>query len=111
MADDGFGSGTNDERLGQLLAAADGYNGQFGREAFDVMLFFLDKALRNEQRKGDILMAGGLETAVECLLNVFPERPAVGTHDHAAADRSVIGELRFQDQLVVPLGEIFPASG
>src|SRR5215469_12816645 len=104
MSDDGFGSGTNDERFGQLLAAADGYNGQFGREAFDVMLFLLDEALGDEQRKGDVLVAGGLETAVECLLDVFPERPAVGTDDHAAANGSVVGQLRFQDQLVVPLG-------
>src|SRR5882762_4254543 len=51
-------------------------------------------------------MASRLEAAVERALNVFPQRPAVRADDHAAAYRRVVRQLRFQNQLVVPLGEI-----
>ncbi len=110
VADDGFRCGTKDERLGEFFAAADGDDGEFGREAFDVMLFFFDEAFGNQQGERDVLVAGGLEASIQGLLNVFPERPAVGTHDHAAAHRSVVGELRLQHQLVVPLRKILRPS-
>ena len=74
------------------------------------MLLLVDEAARNEHRERHVLMAGGLEAAVERLLDVFPQRPAVGPHDHAAADRRIIGELRLDDQLVVPLGKILCAG-
>ena len=61
------------------------------------------KLPRNQQRKGRVHVAGGLEAAVERRGNVFPERPAVGPHDHAAAHRRVIRQFRAQNQLVVPL--------
>ncbi len=57
-----------------------------------------------------VLMAGGLEAPIERLLNIFPQRPSVGAHDHTAAYRRVIRELRFEDQLVVPLGKILCAG-
>ena len=75
------------------------------------MLFFVDEAAWNEHRKCHILMAGGLKTAVEGLLDVLPERPAVRPNDHAAANRRVVGELRFQDELVVPFGKVLRAGG
>src|SRR5881227_3434897 len=43
------------------------------------------------------------------LLNVFPQRPPVWPHDHAAAFRRVVRQLRLQHQLVVPLGKILCA--
>ena len=48
---------------------------------------------------------------VQRLLNVLPQRPAVRPDDHAAAHRRVIGQLGFQNQLVVPLRKIFRARG
>ena len=110
MADDGFRRRAQDERFGEFFAAADGDDRKLGRKAFDVMFFLVDKAAGNQQRKRDVLVAGGFEAAVQRLLHVFPERPAVGPHDHAAAHRRVVGQLRLQYQLVVPLGKIFCAG-
>ena len=111
MTDDGFRRGTNHQRLGELFAPANRYNGQLGRKAFDVMLFLVYETARNQQRERYVLMARGLEAAVERLLDIFPESLAVRANDHAAADGRVIGELRLEDQLVVPLGEILCAGG
>src|SRR5258708_7326641 len=73
------------------------------------MFFLFDKTFRDEQRKCHVLVAAGLEARIQCLLNVFPERPAVRPHNHAATHRSVVGQLRLQNQLVVPLRKILSA--
>src|SRR5437763_15550262 len=70
------------------------------------MSFFFDKTFWDQQRKRYVLMAGGFESSIKRLLNIFPQRPAVGPHYHAAAHRRIIGQLRLQYQLVVPLGKI-----
>src|SRR5258708_6523910 len=74
------------------------------------MFFFVDETAWDQQRKRHVLMAGGLKPAIEGLLNVLPQRPAIGPHDHAAANRRVIGKLRLQHQLVVPLRKILCAG-
>ena len=56
-------------------------------------------------------MPGLLEAAVESLLDILPQRPAVRTNDHAAPHRGIIGQLGALDDLVVPFGEIFTAGG
>ena len=38
-------------------------------------------------------MPGSFEAPVEGLLDVFPQRPAVRAHDHAAAHRGIIGQF------------------
>src|SRR5579864_1130614 len=75
------------------------------------MLLFIDEAPGNKQRERHVLVPGRLEPAVQRLLHVLPQRPTVGAHNHAAAHRSVVGQLRLQDQLVVPLGKILRARG
>ena len=110
VPDDGFGCWANDQGLGQLLAAADGDDRKLRRETFHMMLFFIYEAARNEHGERDVLVAGGFEATVERLSDVFPQRPAVRTHDHTAAHRGVVGKLSFQDELVVPLREIFCAG-
>ncbi len=72
-----------------------------------MVLLFFDEALGDEQRKRYVLVAGGFEAAIQRLLNVLPQRPTVRPHNHAAAHRCVVGQLRLQHQLVVPLGKIF----
>ena len=44
------------------------------------------KALRDQQREIDVLMAGGLEAVVEFALQQLPDGIAVGLNDHAAFD-------------------------
>ena len=111
VADDGLGGGAHHQRLFQFFAAADGDHGQFGRETFHVFLLFFQEGHRDEEREGRVDVPGLLEAPVEGLLDVFPQRPAVRAHDHAAAHRGVIGQLGAQDDLVVPFGEILIAGG
>ena len=94
-----------------FFAAADGDHGQLRREALDVFLLFFEEGHGDEQREGGVDVAGLLEAPVERLLDVFPQRPAIGAHDHAAAHRGIIGHLGFQHDLVVPFGEVFTAGG
>src|SRR6267143_4705663 len=89
------------------LRPADGDNCQFRRISFDVVLLLVDKAPGNEQRKSYVLVPRGFETPVERLLDVFPQRPAVRAHDHAAAHWGVIRQLGAKHQLVVPFGKLF----
>ena len=103
MADDRFRCGADHERLFKLFAAAVGYHGQLGRETGNVGFFLVDETAGNQQRKCGVDVPRGLEAAIEGSGNVLPQGPAVGTHDHAAANRRVIRELGTQYQLVVPL--------
>src|SRR5215472_19237896 len=75
-----------------------------------MMLFLVNKAAWNQQRKRHILMAGSLKPPVEGLLHILPKRPAIGPDNHAAAHWCVVRKLRLQHQLVVPLREILCAS-
>ena len=59
--------------------------------------------------KRRIHMSCGLKTAVQSSSDVFPQRPAIGSHNHTAANRSIVGELGLQYNLVVPLRKIFRA--
>ena len=86
VADDGFRGRPDHVGLFECLASGDGDHGQLRREAFDVLGFFLQEALRNQQREVHVLMAGGLEAVVELALQCFPDGLAVGLDDHAAFD-------------------------
>src|ERR1043166_3839398 len=111
MADDGLRSRTQNQRLRQFFPASDRDYRQLRRETFNVMFFLLNKALWNEQRERHILVPGGLESRIQRLLNVFPQRPAIRPHNHAAAHRRIIRQLRLQHQLVVPFGKILRTCG
>ena len=94
------------QALLQLLRAAVGDPGDFGGEAFDVILFALQQGLRDKERHRHILVAGLLEHAVQCLLDILPQRLGVRPHDDAALDRRVVNHLRLFDDISIPLGEI-----
>src|SRR5580658_5349075 len=107
MANNRFRRGPNDQRLFQFLAAADRDHRQLRRKSLDMRFLALNKALRNQKWKGGIQMPGGFESPVQHQSDVFPKRPTVRPHNHAAADRRVIRQLRPQNELVVPLRKIF----
>ena len=65
MVDDRLGGRTHDQRLFQFLAAAVRHDRDLGRKSFDVLRFFFQKALRNEERKISVAGAGFLDSAVE----------------------------------------------
>ena len=111
MADDGFRGRPDDVRLLELLAAGDSHHRQFGREAFHVLSFLVEEALRNEQREVAVLMVGGFKALVELALHDFPNGVAVGLDDHAALDD--LGGFRhvaLDDDVLIPGGEILLAG-
>ncbi len=110
VADDGLRRRADDVRLFQLLAAGDGDHRQLGREAFHVLGFLLQEALRDQQREIHVLVAGGLEAVVELALQHLPDGVAVGLDDHAALDDlGGLGHVALQDDVLVPGGEILLA--
>src|SRR5208283_1205080 len=112
VADDGLRSWPDNIRLFELLAARNGDHRQLRREAFHVLGLLLHEALRNEQRKIDVLMASGLEAVVKLALQQLPNSVAVGLDDHATLDD--FGGLRhvaLQNHVLVPGSKILTASG
>ena len=94
------------QTLRQLLAAADRDPRALRREALDVILFLLQQALRDEHGHGDVGVPVALEHAVEDLLDILPNRVAVGAHDVAALDSGIIDKLRLGAHVGEPLGEV-----
>jgi hypothetical protein len=107
VADNRLRGRANNEWLLELLPASNGHDGELRREAFDVLLLLLEKRLRDEERKRGVLHTQLLKTRIELALDPFPHRPAVRPNHHAAAHRRVVGELRTEHELVVPLREVF----
>ena len=111
VADDRLRRRPNDIRLFQLLAAGQRYYRQFGREAFDVLGFLMQKALRDQQREIHVLVAGGFEAVVELALQQLPDRVAVGLDDHAALDDfRGLGHVALQNNVLVPGSKILTAG-
>ncbi len=109
MVDDGLAGRPHDQRLLEQLAAAMGDDRDLGREAFDVLRFLLQKALRDEEREVRIARAGLLDAPIELVAQQLPDAEAVGTKHHRAAHRRIIRQLGAQDDVVVPSREILAA--
>ncbi len=110
MADDGFRRRANDVGLFQFLAAGDGDHRQLGRKAFHMLGFLLQKTLRDQQRKINILMAGGFEAIVQLALQHFPDGVAVGLDDHAAFDDfGRLGHVAMKHDVLIPGSEVLAA--
>ena len=106
LAEQRFAGGAHAQALLQLFLAAHGDPGHLRGEAFHMVLLFLQKALRYEHGHIDILVAGGLEHAVEDVLDILPNGVAVGADDHAAADAAVIDQLGLFNDIGIPLRKI-----
>ena len=110
VADDGLRRRTDDVGLFELLAAGDGDHRQLRREAFHVLGFLLQKALRDQQREINVLVAGGLEAVVEFALQQLPDGVAVGLDDHAAFDDfGGLGHVALQNDVLIPGCKILSA--
>jgi len=107
MPDNRFRSRPDHQRLRQLFPAPNRHHRQFRRKSLHVMLLFVDKTSRNQQRKRHILVSRSLKSPVQRRLHVLPQRPSIRPHNHAPAHRRIIRQLRLQHQLVVPLRKIF----
>ena len=56
-------------------------------------------------------MPGGLEGGIKDALDVFPDRVAVGTDDHAALDAGVFDQLGLFDDVGIPAGKVLVPAG
>ena len=109
VADDRLRGRADGQRLGQRLAAAVRDDGQLRRKALDVAGFLFEKTHGDEHGKAGVLVAGLLEAPVQRLLNILPQRPAIGAYDHRPAHGAVVGHLGAQDERVIPVVEVFGA--
>ena len=106
VAEHRFARGAECERLLQLLAAALCDPCHLGGKAVDELAFLPEKALGDQNGHRHILMAGLFEFAVHDLLDVFPDRIAVGTQNGEALYRSVLHQLGLAADVGVPLSKI-----
>ena len=125
VPDDGFGCGTDDEFLlepgrrvhddafsvGGVHQAVVGHHGAFLGESGDMLGLAAEEGLRNEEREVGVLVTGLLEHSVQDVLHFLPYGVSVGFDDHAAAHGGLLGEIRLDDQVVVPLGIVILPSG
>ena len=66
-------------------------HGTFFSETFRHLLFLGQIALGNEEREVGVHVAGVLEHPVECVVNTFPDRVAMGLDHHATAHGRIFG--------------------
>ena len=89
------------------LPPADGDDGQLGAEPLDVLGLALEVRLGDEEREVGVLGAARLDAGVDLGLHPLPEPVAVRADHHGSADRTVLGELRLVQDVLVPAGEVF----
>ena len=123
--DDGFGGGAHDEFFLELGGGVDddafavgvvhqtvvGDDGALLGEAFHVFGLTAEEAFGDEEGEIGVLVAGGLEHAVELMLHLLPDGIAVGLDDHAPADGALFGEVGTDHKFVVPFGIVLTAFG
>ena len=106
LADDGLTRRAHDDRLFELLASCHRDHGKFRAESLDVLRLALEVGLGDEQREVGVLCPARLDAGIDLCLHPFPDRIAVGPDDHRAADRTVVGQLRFRQHVLVPAGKV-----
>jgi hypothetical protein len=111
VADDRLRRRPHDERLLQLLAAGLGHHRKLGGEALHVVGLAAQVGLGDEQREVGVVVARGLDPRIELGDQQLPDPVAVWADDHRSLDRSAVGQLRLDDELVVPGGEVLGLRG
>ena len=82
-------------------------DGTFRREALHVLRFLPHEALGDEEGEVGVDVPGFLEHAVKDEPHLLPYSVAVGSDDHGALDRCVVRQLCAENNVNVPLREIF----
>ena len=106
LAEQGLRRGANGQALGQTVLSAKGDPRTLGRKALHVILLLGQKALGNKHRHIYVLMTQRLKASVQILLNVFPNRIAVGAKDHTTLNAGVVHQLCFFHHVGIPLCKI-----
>ena len=98
------------ERILARLKTVMGDHRTFRRKPLGVLGFLFQIRERDEQRKIGVLVAGGLEAAVELLLDELPNSVAPWLDDHAATGFRIFGEVGCLDDLLIPFREVLGAG-
>ena len=106
LAEQRFGGRTDCQTLGQLVLTANGDPSALGCKALNVILFLLKQGLGDQHGHVHVLVTRSLKSCVQILLDIFPDRIAVGTDDHAAVHTGIIHQLSLLDNVGVPLTEV-----
>ena len=102
---------TYTEPVLQLLVSAVSYPCHLRRKALNVILFLLEKALRDKHRHTNILMSQSLEFGIKDMLHIFPYRIAVGTYYHTALYACIFYKLCLFADVGIPLSKILVHRG
>ena len=106
IAEKCFRGRTNYKALSELILSTHGNYCALGSKACNVILFLLQKALRDKHRHINVLVTELLEARVKIVLNVLPDSVAVRTDDHTALNAGIVNKLRFLYYVCVPLSKI-----
>ena len=90
----------------QFLRTAMRHPGNLRRKSLNMILLLLKKALRNQAGKIDIFHAGFLESAVQLILYILPDRISRRLYHHEPLQLRVAGKLRLLHHIGIPLGEV-----
>ena len=121
--DDGLGGGAHNElflelgrgvdhhaiAVGVVHQAVVRHHGALLGEAFHMLRLAAEETLGNEKREVGILMARGLEHAVELVLHLLPNGIAIGFYHHATAHGALFCQIGTHHQFVVPFRVVLAA--
>ena len=88
-----------------------GHHRTFFGKAVDVLRFFFEEALGNEQGEIRIAVTGFFEPSIQITLNVLPDGVPPWLDHHASPDRRGLGQISSLDNLLVPLGVVLISNG
>ena len=83
------------------------YDGKLRTESLDMLGLTFEEAHRDQQREVSVLGSGGLDPSVDLRLHPLPYRVAVGPDNHRSARRTVFGQLRLGQHILVPPWKVF----
>ena len=106
IAEQSLRSRTNAETLLQFIQSTMCYPRYFRCKSFYVIFFFLQKRFRNKHRHVHILYTCFFESAVQFMLDIFPDRITCRFDCHASFYTCVAAQFRFFDNVCIPLCKI-----
>ena len=106
LTEKGLGSGTDAVALLQLIGAAHGNPGTLRGKALYMILFLLQKGLRDQHGHVYILMTCLLELVVQNLLYILPDRISVRSVYKHTSGECIVDQFRLDAHIGEPLGEI-----
>ena len=106
LAEESLRSRADAKSVLKLLITAVSYPCNLRSKALNVILFLLEKALRDEHRHTNILVTCSLEHTVEDTLHILPYSVAIRTYYHTALNTCIFYQLCFFADICVPLSKI-----